>query len=95
VKVKSTEQVPLLSVFPHVLFAMANSAALAPDKVKPEKLKAPPPMVTVSVSPVEPTDTAPKFRLSGVRATSVRHPETLSTCGLRNPPLEKSMAIAP
>lgn len=89
VKVTSKEQVALPDVLEHVLLAIANSAAFVPDSVKPVKLKAPPLMVRVSGALVTPLVTRPKLNVSGMRLTSVRHPERFTICGLRKPPLEK------
>jgi hypothetical protein len=94
VKVNSTVHDPVLSAAPQELLAMANSPAFAPETVNPEKLKAPPLIVALSGSLVFPSSTAPKLRLGGVRRTSVTQPDRFTTCGVRNPPFEKSPIMA-
>jgi len=95
VKVNSTVHAPPFNAPVHVLLEIANSAALAPARATPEKLMTPPLMVTVSGSLVFPTGTAPKLRLWGLRDTSVTQAERFTTCGVKNPPLEKSPVITP
>jgi len=72
-KVRATKHDPLRGLL-HELLAMANSEALLPERVRPEKLKAPPLRVTVSVALVCPAGTAPKFSFVGVRIKSVTQP---------------------
>jgi hypothetical protein len=95
VKVTSKEHVSLPEVLEHVLLAIANSAAFVSENVKPVKLKTPPLMVRVSGALVTPLVTSPKLKVSGMRLTSVRHPERFTIWGLRKPPLEKFSLSTP
>jgi hypothetical protein len=89
---------PALKLDPQVLLETAKSPAVAPVIEVPVIFN----MLVLAFARVAvwnwllaPTDWTPKLRLGGNRLTSDWQPDKLTTCGLRNPPLDATMVAAP